>query len=210
MTLIIADRAVADRVISARAASKLDRWDEVWDGDYFMAPAPNNEHSRIATRLAVSLDAVVSSKSKGEVYVGPNVSDRDENWTKNYRVPDVAVYLNGNPAEDRKTHWLGGPDLAVEIVSEEDRTYEKIPFYASLGTRELLIIDRNPWMLTIFQLQNGELTETGISRPKENQWIESAVVSLSWRLTGFESTPTIEVRDPTTGQVWQIDARAIK
>ena len=36
-------------------------------------------------------------------------------------------------AKNCRTHWLGGPDFAVEIVSEDDRTRDKIPFYSESG-----------------------------------------------------------------------------
>ena len=60
------------------------------------------------------------------IFPGCNVSDRPKRWKKNYRCPDVAVFLPGNPAEDRETHWFGGPDFAVEILSPYDRSREKL------------------------------------------------------------------------------------
>ena len=86
-----------------------------------------------------ALTAFVDEKAD-TIYPGVNISDRDD-WQQNYRIPDIAVYLSGNPAQDRRTHYFGGPDLAVEIVSPNDRTDEKLDFYATVGTRELIVID---------------------------------------------------------------------
>jgi len=55
-------------------------------------------------------------------------------------VPDVLVFSNDTAAIDRKSHWLGGPELAIEIVSPGDKTLEKLDFYAAVKTQELLVI----------------------------------------------------------------------
>jgi Uma2 family endonuclease len=52
------------------------------------------------------------------------VTDRHDNWQKNFRCPDVVAFLKGNPAQNRDTHWLGGPDFAIEIVNPYDRARE--------------------------------------------------------------------------------------
>jgi Uma2 family endonuclease len=85
---------------------------------------------------------------------------------KDYRCPDAMIYLRGNPAQNRGTHWYGGPDVAVEIVSPGDRSYEKLDFYAAVNTREVLIVDRKPWVLTLFRIQNGAMVEVGLLFPE--------------------------------------------
>ena len=44
MATIIHDRVLQERLQAVRAATGADRYDEVWEGDYMMAPVPNNEH----------------------------------------------------------------------------------------------------------------------------------------------------------------------
>jgi len=51
---------------------------------------------------------------------------------------------------------VGGPDFAVEILNPGDRTPEKLPFYASVNVRELLVVDRDPWSLELFRLCDGQ------------------------------------------------------
>ena len=87
-----------------------------------------------------------ASASRCEFFPGCNVSDQPERWKRNYRCPDVAVFLPGNPAEDRGTHWYGGPDFAAEVHSRFDRSRKKFGFYAKVGVRELLLVDRHPWV----------------------------------------------------------------
>ena len=157
----------ANRTFKEHRASGNDRWDEVWDGVYILMPNPNIEHQEIATRFAMALGPVIEWPGLGSVFQGVNVSDRADDWTKNYRCPDVAVYLAGNPASARESHWLGGPDFAIEIISPYDRSREKLDFYASVGVRELLLIDRDPWTLELFHLHDGKMTLTGTSSLEE-------------------------------------------
>ena len=144
MTMLIQDRLAAGKILEQRRASGNDRWDEVWDEVYILMPNPNIEHQDIATGLSAIFRAVVDWSGLGKSYQGVNVSDRADDWTKNYRCPDVAVYLTGNPAIAKGAYWLGGPDFAVEVISPDDRSREKFDFYARVGVRELLLIDRNP------------------------------------------------------------------
>ena len=152
MSLIINDESIAKELISRRRASGADRFDDVWEGVYVMAPMANNEHQDLASELTAILRTIVDWQGLGRTQAGANVSDRREAWTDNYRVPDVLVFLNETSAEDCGTHWFGGPDFAIEIVSPGDRTLEKLEFYAAVGTRELLVIDRQPWQLTLYRI----------------------------------------------------------
>jgi Uma2 family endonuclease len=76
---------------------------------------------------------------------GVNVSDRVRGWKKNFRIPDLAVYLHSSSAKNHKSHWVGGPDLMVEILSPGEAAYAKFDFYTAVGTKEILLIDRDPW-----------------------------------------------------------------
>ena len=182
MSMIINDEAVAARLLEERRAKGLDGHDEVWDGVYVMSPLANNEHQRITTELAVFFHSIVNARGRGTVYPGANVSDRDDDWTKNYRVPDVLVFLNETKAEDRGTHWYGGPDFAVEIVSPGDRSLEKLDFYAKVNTRELLIIDRDPWRLTLFRRGDDAKMHSVASSTREGQAVVSQVISAEFGL----------------------------
>ena len=143
-------------------------------------PLPGTQHQRYVSRLNSRLDAAAQEVG-GESFPGLNITDRTDDWTKNYRCPDVAVFLPGNPAEDRGSHHLGGPDIAVEILSAGDLTMEKLPFYASVGVRELWVLDRDPWRLGRFTLTGGELREDGAAEPG-GPAVRSGVLPLDWML----------------------------
>ena len=179
MSVLINDEAFASELISQRKAAGIDRYDEVWEGIYIMSPIANNEHQSLATELSGSLVTVIDWKGLGRTLAGANVSDRIEDWTTNYRIPDVLVFLNETFAQDCGTHWFGGPDFAVEIVSPGDRTLEKLGFYASVGTHELLVIDRNPWQMTLYRLNNSKkLLPVAISSVSQTATIRSDVLPI--------------------------------
>ena len=203
MHAMIHDPLLCDKLIAERQELGVDRYDEVWEGMYVMNAMPNDEHQEFVKELTAIITAVVDWRGLGKNRPGVNISDR-EAWTSNYRVPDVAVFLNGTQATNYGTYWLGGPDFAVEIVSPFDGTLEKLPFYASVGTRELLLIDRDPWMLTLYELKNREMVERGCSTLQDGLVLASGVIPLSFRLLLDEGVPVVEVRHLPDDQRWII------
>ena len=164
MTILILDREAEEKILAERREHGLDRYDEVWDGVYIMSPLANNEHQKLALRLAAIMDAVIDLELGGLSYCGCNVSDLNQEWKQNYRCPDVAVFLAGTAAQNQGAHWQGGPDFTIEVASPGDKTWDKLDFYAGVGVRELLIVNREPWELVLLRLQAGTLAEVGRSR----------------------------------------------
>ncbi len=204
MTVLIENPAQEQNFIEQRRRLGIDRHDEVWNGVYIVSPDPNNEHQQIVSRLCHCFLDSVEIEGLGLVYVGGNVTDQDDDWTKNYRCPDVAVFLRGTTAQDRGTHWLGGPDFAVEVISKGDRSRQKFDFYAAVGTRELLLIDREPWALELYRLEGSSYILVGKSEPGRPDVLTSAVLPLSFRLAEGQPRPTIEVRHADGVQTWAV------
>ena len=208
MVALITDPNLENQLIAQRRAAGGDRYDEVWDGVYVMSPVANNEHQFLVGELTAALKVAVEQSGMGCVFPGVNVSDRRDDWEKNYRCPDVAVFINGTRAEDRGTHWYGGPDFAVEIVSPNDRTWEKLPFYEKVGTRELLIVDRDPWVLTLLRCTKGRLEEVGRSTTETTIPLASEVVPLTWRLAaGDRREPNIDIAHSDGDWCWTISPK---
>ncbi len=202
--LAVTDPAMVRRLKADREATGLDRRDEMWDGIYVMSPAPNLEHQVFAQELWRIFSEVLPLVGGGIAYNVLNVSDRVEGWLANYREPDVGVYLATNPAINCGTHMCGGPDLAVEILSEGDLARKKLDFYAKIGTRELLLLDRHPWALELYHLADGRLDLVGTSTPDKPDVLTSAVLPLGFRLVAGEVRPTIELARLDGGQTWRI------
>jgi Uma2 family endonuclease len=203
MAVIVHDPLIEADLKRQRAASGADRFDEVWNGVYFVSPQPNDEHQDLVTELIVALHAVIVDAALGKVRPSVNVSDRDQDWTDNYRCPDVAVFLDGTKALNRGSHWLGGPDFAIEILSPGDRAREKLEFYASVGVRELLIIDRDPWGLELYRLDGNRLGLVGRIDVGAAVALRSEVIPLFFGIVPGEERPSI-VASHQDGREWQI------
>ena len=204
MAAIILDRDLVKALIRKRRATGADRYDEVWNGVYVMAPSADTEHFDLSSDWNFIIKSALPDFKAARVHSGANVSDRSEKWTKNYRFPDVAVFFPNNPAKDMGTYWFGGPDFAIEVISPDDRSRKKLGFYAKVGTRELLLIDRKPWALELYRLTDGELKSVGKISPDANQSLTSQVLPISFRLLPGDPRPTIEVTQTEDTRQWLI------
>ncbi|MAT68614.1 MAG: hypothetical protein CMJ58_03745 [Planctomycetaceae bacterium] len=202
MTTVILDPREAQQLIDERRARGLDAHDEVWEGTYMMAPVANNEHQDLLLGLALALRETVVAGKLGKVYPGVNVARNADDWKHDFRVPDLAVYLNGNPATDCDTFYHGGPDLAVEIVSRHDRTRDKVSFYAEVGTRELLIVDREPWRLELLKFANGKTTGSAVATVGDTA-IASVALPLTFGLEAGSDRPVVVVTH-SDGRAWRV------
>ncbi len=204
MTVLVLDPGVARRLKAERERTGADRYDEVWDGVYVMTPLPNDEHQALVAMLVSILQEVIGWPGLGQVRPGVNVSDREKGWEKNYRGPDVVVFLEGTRAKNFGTHWCGGPDFVIEIISPKDRSRDKLAFYAKIGTRELLLVDRKPWALELYRWRDGQLELVGKSTPRGKTVLASQVVPLTFRLRANGDRPRIEVVAPKARRRWLV------
>jgi Uma2 family endonuclease len=200
--VLIQDPEISRQLIRQRRARGIDQKDEVWEGVYIVSPEANNEHQDLTGLIYLALQVSVGFAGLGKVLPGANVSDRVEDWKKNYRCPDVVVFLNGTTATNKRTYWLGGPDFAVEIISRYDRSRKKLDFYAKVGVKELLLVDRKPWALELYRLQDGSLVLIGKSDLENPAVLASEVVPLSFQLAAGDPRPTIEMTHADGVQRW--------
>ena len=202
MPVLILDPIYEQRIRDELNNADEARRDEVWEGVLVVPPMANNEHQRIVAKLTAAFSVVIDWNKGDQALPGCNVSDRDKDWTFNYRDPDVAVYLAANPAKDSGTHWVGGPDFLVEVVSPGEDPRQKLDFYAKVNTREVLIVDRNPWALELYRLAGGKLTLAGTSDAVNAATLASGVLPLTFQLQPGTPRPTIHVTHTATGQTW--------
>lgn len=138
--------------LEQRRSRGLDLFDEVWQGDYHVAPAPHRRHGDVDDQLASLLRPL--AREQGLWPSGPlNLGDPDD-----YRVPDRA-YLR-----DRKTAaFEPTAAIVVEILSPADETYEKFDFYARRGIDELLVVDPERCLVEWYARRGGTLERSGQS-----------------------------------------------
>ncbi len=127
----------------------VDRRDEVWAGVYHMVPGPNGVHSLIVQQLCVLLDAPARASGL-RASVAFNMGVKDD-----FRIPDLGVH-RGIP----HGVWIPTAAIAVEVLSPEDETWEKLPFYAEHGVDELAIVDPEAHSVTWLALSEGEYRPT--------------------------------------------------
>ncbi|MEO6808703.1 MAG: Uma2 family endonuclease [Isosphaeraceae bacterium] len=192
------------RLLRRRRAIGADFLDEVWNGIYVMSPGADNEHQELAGNFVTTLNIAIGDVQGVLVYPTVNISDRKLDWRRNYRIPDASVFLPGNPAENCGSHWFGGPDFAVEILSPGDRSRQKLSFYAKVGVRELLLVDRQPWTLELFRRQDRQWNLVGTSDPDQSSLLTSAVLPLTFRLVPADPRPLIEVTRTDGTRHWLV------
>ncbi len=203
MAIMVLEPDVEERLLAERRTCDGAQHDEVWEGVYIMTPLPNNEHQQFVFWFTTTLGDVVDQTGLGLVFPGVNLSDREVGWEKNYREPDVAVFLRDGKAINRGTHWQGAADFLVEIISPGERTHDKIPFYGRIGVVELVIIDRDPWTIELYRQQDGRMAKVGQSTLDAPDVLECRSVGLTFQLLPGEQRPRIQATHPETGRKWE-------
>ena len=204
MDTLIVDPRVSERLIEERRARGADRFDEVWEGVYVMAPAPNDEHQDLAGGFTEVLRTVIDRRGLGTTRPGINLASDPVDWEHDYRVPDIAVFLNDTAAVCHGAFWSGPPDFLIEIVSPFDKTRDKLDFYSRIETRELLVVDRDPWQLQLYRRQGGALEVVSAVQPGDSAAIRSEVLPIEFRLVAGDPRPTIEITAIELDRSWTV------
>jgi Uma2 family endonuclease len=127
---------VPEWLLEQRAAWGGDRRDEVWDGVLHMVPEPTLSHNNFEYELHKALEPVARRRGL-RVYQQVAIRDPEREW-KNYRRPDLVIVRPENVSEAA----VDGPaEVAIEILSPNDESREKLPFYAERGVVEVWLID---------------------------------------------------------------------
>lgn len=141
-----------DALIAQRRALGLDIHDEVWKGDYHMAPAAHASHGDLDQQLAELLGPI--ARAAGLRGTGPfNLGERDD-----FRVPD-----RGWHRVRPFTAFVSTAAIVIEILSPHDETWQKLDFYAAHGVDEVLIVSPAGRSVTWLVRQEARYVETGYS-----------------------------------------------
>lgn len=139
-------------LVERRRSLGIDLHDEVWEGDYHMAPAPHPWHGYLDDEIAAALRPV--ARRVGLYGTGPfNLGGPDD-----YRVPDRGLQRT-LPA----TTFASTAALVVEIVSPDDETWAKLDFYAGHRVDELVIVDPTQRSVTWLALEEDRYVEVRTS-----------------------------------------------
>jgi Uma2 family endonuclease len=174
-------------LIEERRLLDIDRWDEMWDGELHMVPPPHGTHGRINDLLGVFFhlhwEALGLGRTYPETGVKPPGTPDDPvlKAPRDYRTPDRSFLLPER--YDRLQHgWIvGGPDVVLEIASPGDESRAKLPFYAAVGVRETVIIDRETRAVEVLRSTGAGWAQVA---PDAQGWVRSNVLRTEWRTDG--------------------------
>jgi Uma2 family endonuclease len=128
----------------------IDRWDEVWDGVLHVPPEPSSDHQRLEARLLRVLAPLAEARGL-EAFVQLSILDPRDH-TKNYRTPDL---LDVDPKHVIRRGTEGPVELAIDILSPDDESREKMPFYAARGVKEFWLVDPDTRVVEVYVLRGG-------------------------------------------------------
>ena len=203
MAVMVLDPYLSEEIIEGRNGFyRPDRREEVWDGVTFIMPEADNPHDGIASFFHGVFWTIFGLNADHALHFRVNISDRKQGWRSNYRTPDMALFSAHGPEIDCGTFWCGGPIVALEVISPDDRSREKLDFYAKVGTREVVIVDRDPWQMELYQLHRGKLKLTGTIKPGDGQKLKSGHVPFEYELLRSRPRPKVKIVHTETGQEW--------
>jgi Uma2 family endonuclease len=181
---------VSPEALARRKLTGVDRRDELWEGVWHMAPAPSREHQRILDELIVFLLPLSRRARRGTLHSGINVFD-ERSRSENYRIPDVTFVGAGRESILAEDGVRGGaPDAVIEIRSPGDESYDKLAFFASLGVREVIVIDRDTKKPEIYRLAGSQYVAVAVDR---EGWVASETLGVRWRQS--PGSPVLALED---------------
>ena len=158
-------------------APDLGRCELVRGALVMMTPA-GFEHGRIGIRLAQRLAEFVERGGLG-VVTGPDTGFLLERNPDTVRAPDVAfVEKSRLPAKKITSFFPGAPDLAVEVLSPDDRASEvlaKVQAYLAAGCKVVWVVD-----------PETQIVSAHDSAGRVVKWTGTAAISGEPLLPGFE------------------------
>jgi len=136
-----------EALLERRRKAGVDRLDEVWEGVRHMVPAPSFEHARVAHQIGVLLDGPARAACLVPTMHEFNVGESEHD----FRVPDGGLHRPGAAGV-----WHATAAAVVEILSPDDESAQKLPFYAAHHVDEVLLVDPATRTVTWLALRDGE------------------------------------------------------
>ena len=156
---------------------------ELIDGELkAMSPAGHN-HGRITMRIASPLAQFVWKNKLGEVFAAETGFKLTSN-PDTVLAPDVAFVRESRIRElgGAKGYWPGPPDIAIEVVSPNDRKPEantKIEQWLRFGAEEVWLVDCKHETVAIYRSTDDQVAFTNQEVLRSNELLPGFSIPLS-------------------------------
>jgi Uma2 family endonuclease len=146
----------AAHLVTAEEFEKLPGYDhryELVEGRIILMSQVSFAHGRTVARLCALLHGYLRGGNLGVVVTEVGFTLKSNPDT--VRAPDVAFIRQERlPATDPRGFWKGPPDLAIEVLSPDDRPGEiraKVDEYLSHGVALVVVLDPDETTATLFR-----------------------------------------------------------
>ncbi len=154
---------------------------EVVQGVLIMSPAPTPEHQSVVGEIYSYLRECVQLTGRGMVYMGPLDVELSASTVVQ---PDVLVVLKEHTDGFQRKHFVGAPDLAVEIISPSSATYDRLTKYETYeqaGIPEYWLVNPMRRTIEVFVLEERQYRSLGVFRGEQalpSRLVPSRMVSV--------------------------------
>ena len=136
--------AELEQWMEVRRRAGADRFDEVWEGRYVVAPDPHLNHGAVMGDVYALLKPAARQLGLRAALTFNLGRPGD------FRIPDAGLVPGAAGV------WHERAELVVEVLSPDDMTFDKLDFYTAHGVRELLVVDWQQRSVRCFALQDGQ------------------------------------------------------
>ncbi|MBI3724549.1 Uma2 family endonuclease [bacterium] len=168
-------------LLAERRRQGNDRFDEMWEGVLHMVPPPNAPHQRRSADLFLALAPIAQARGLQPFFETGLFRNADD-----FRQPDLMFVL---PAHVSK-RGTDGAELVIEIHSPDDESREKLPFYARMKVKEVLLLHPETRAIELHVLRGERLVK---ARSDAKGRFRSNVLGVSFARIQRKSGPLLEV-----------------
>lgn len=139
-------------LLEERARLGLDGRDELWIDDHrviHVVPAPHMRHQDIEALL---FEALLPHARAAGLSLRTNTGVHPPQGEQ-YRIPDLVVFDRVHASE---RGLEGNAAAVIEIVSPDDESWEKVPYYLAVGCGEVVLVDRDTLEVAVVRELDAE------------------------------------------------------
>ncbi len=138
---------VPESLLDERRRLGLDVFDEVWEGVLHMVPPPSGEHQILESEM-------IAHAARRRQAAWARRLRRDGFVRCRRRLPRSRPDRS-RPAQRTRRGVDDTAELVVELRSPHDETDEKLPWYASRGVSEILVVDPPTRAIELYRSEDG-------------------------------------------------------